>query len=267
MCFSKKYKKLLCYFVLSLIAISVYGQGREIQDSLIYTDPTVAKGENWVKGFSIDYFQTTKDGVGYDTAGGAHYQSTQSKQIGFSGFLGNGNFTLMFTRAPEKYTTIVPASGNLTSSTTINGSTYFNELIGRYLLTDYQNKYFVPYLLGGYAIVNDTQDMDVYVNNVREVNKTKGQGPGVGLGAIFPLTSKYGLRADVKEYLAKLSTESNLFSSFNTSRSVQYVKSTLTGYYNVDENINAQIGVQNSFIINQDKSSATGFYVKIGYTF
>ena len=78
---------------------------------------------------------------------------------------------------------------------------------------DYQNKYFVPYLLGGYAIVNDTQDMDVYVNNIREVNKTKGQGPGVGLGAIFPLTSKYGLRADVKEYLAKLSTESNLFRS------------------------------------------------------
>jgi len=250
-----------------LCCFAAYSQQREIKESLVYSDPTVAKGDKWVKGFSIDYFQTTKDGVGYDTSGGAHYQSTQSKQMGFSAFLGHGDFTLMFTRAPEKYTTVVPASGNLTSSTTINGSTYFNELVGRYLLTDYQNEYFVPYVLGGYAMINDTQDMDVYVNSVREVNKTKGGGPGLGVGAIFPLTSKYGFRADVKEYLAKISTESNLFSAFNTTRSVQYVKSTLTAYYNIDENVNAQIGVQNSFIINQDKSSGTGFYMKLGYTF
>ena len=250
-----------------LSSFAAYSQQRELQESLVYSDPTVAKGDKWVQGFSVDYFQTTKDGVGYDSGGGAHYQSTKSKQMGFSAFLGHGDFTLMFTRAPEKFTTVVPASGNLTSSTTINGSTYFNELVGRYLLTDYQNEYFVPYVLGGYAMINDTQDMDVYVNSVREVNKTKGGGPGVGVGAIFPLTSKYGFRADVKEYLAKISTESNVISAFNTTRSVQYVKSTLTAYYNIDQNVNAQIGVQNSFIINQDKSSATGVYMKLGYTF
>jgi len=248
-------------------SFSAYSQQREIQESLVYSDPTVAKGDKWVQGFSIDYFQTTKDGVGYDSGGGAHYQSTKSKQMGFSAFLGHGDFTLMFTRMPEKYNTIVPASGNLTSSTTINGLTYVNELIGRYLLTDYQNEYFVPYVLGGYAMLNDTQDMDVYVNGVREVNKTKGGGPGFGVGAIFPLTSKYGFRADVKEYLSKITNESNVISGFNATRSVQYVKSTLTAYYNIDNNVNAQIGVQNSFVINQDKSSGTGFYIKLGYTF
>jgi len=109
--------------------------------------------------------------------------------------------------------------------------------------------------------------MDVYVNGVREVNKTKGGGPGLGMGAIFPLTSKYGFRADIKEYLVKITNESNVISAFNVTRSVQYVKSTITAYYNIDENVNAQIGIQNSFIINQDKSSGTGFYIKLGYTF
>ena len=75
----KKIATKFSIFLGLLISFAAYSQQREIQESLVYSDPTVAKGDKWVQGFSIDYFQTTKDGVGYDSGGGAHYQSTKSK--------------------------------------------------------------------------------------------------------------------------------------------------------------------------------------------
>jgi len=260
-------KKILIGTIFSLVSCLVYSQQRVIEDSLVYNDPTVAKQSKWVKGVSIDYNYTQKDGVGYDSQGGAHYQATNSSTVGFSAFGGYGNFTLMATYAPEKYSTTVPPSGNLSSTTNINGSTDWYEVIGRYLITDLQTKYFVPYVLGGFAYVKDRQDMDVYVNGVREVNKTKSSGPGIGLGAIIPLTKNYGLRADIREYFASVTTSSNVIGAFNRTREVQYIRSTVTGYYNISDNVNLQLGLQSSFIVNQVKSTGTGGYLKLGYTF
>jgi hypothetical protein len=253
--------------LVSAATTAAYSQQREIKESLVFSDPTVAKSDSWVKGFSVDYNSTTKDGVGYDSGGGAHYQSTNSNTVGFSGFIGYGNFTLMFTQAPERFTTVVPASGNLTTSTTINGSSTTRELVGRYLLTELQSTYFVPYVLGGYVTFEDTQDMDVYINGVREVNKNSASGPGLGLGGIFPISEKFGFRADAKQYYANLTTTSNVIAAFNASRDIKYVRSTITAYYNLTDRINLQLGVQSSFIVNQERTLGTGTYLKFGYTF
>jgi len=253
--------------LVSAVGTVAHSQQREIKESLVFSDPTVAKSDSWVKGFSVDYNSTTKDGVGYDSGGGAHSQSTNSNTVGFSGFIGYGNFTLMFTQAPERFTTVVPASGNLTTSTIINGSSTTRELVGRYLLTELQGTYFVPYVLGGYVTFDDTQDMDVYINGVREVNKSSGGGPGLGFGGIFPMSEKFGFRADAKLYYGNITNTSNVIAAFNTSEKVKYVKSTITAYYNLTDRINLQLGIQSSFVVNQELTQGTGTYLKFGYTF
>jgi hypothetical protein len=253
--------------LVSAATTAAYSQQREIKESLVFSDPTVAKSDNWVKGFSIDYNSNTKEGVAYDSQGGTHANSTTSNKVGISGFLGYGNFTLMFTHSPESYTTVIPASGGLTNTTTVNGSTTITELVGRYLLTDLQSAHFVPYLVGGYLSVDNTEDMDVYINGVREVNKTSGGGFGAGFGGIFPVSEKFGFRADIKQYFTTVTTTSNVIAAFNTSREVKYVRSNITAYYNLTDRINLQLGVQSSFIVNQDHTSGAGPYIKFGYTF
>jgi len=40
--------------LVSAATTAAYSQQREIKESLVFSDPTVAKSDNWVKGFSID---------------------------------------------------------------------------------------------------------------------------------------------------------------------------------------------------------------------
>lgn len=115
--------------------------------------------------------------------------------------------------------------------------------------------------MGGYVSFNDTQDMDIYVGGVREVNRKTGSGPGGGIGGIFPITTKYGFRTDVRYYLTHATSTNNLFSSYNYSRNEKFIRAHVTAYYNINDNLNAQFGVQNTLL------TTNNFYLKVGYTF
>lgn len=252
----------LAIAALVFISSGVMAQSRVVEDSLVYDDPTVSKPNSWLYGISVDYNNTTANASATDTQGNTHYQKTVSSTVGASAFAGYGNFTLMGTYTPGRSTSTVPYY-----STTINQTSWTGDLTLRWLVMDLQTRYFVPYLMGSYLKAGGTDSMNVYVNGVQEINKYTAQGPGVGFGGIIPLTEKFGCRADIRDYFGQLKTTSNVFTQFNTSKNIQYIKSTLTGYYNVTDNINMQLGIQNSFTKNQSMSSATGVYAKLGYTF
>jgi len=253
----------LAVSMFATLSTGAFAQSRVIEDSLVYDDPTVAKPNSWLYGLSVDYNNTTANAAATDTQGNVNYQKTVSSTVGASAFAGYGNFTLMGTYTPGRSTASVPAY-----AVTINQTSWTGDLTLRWLVMDLQTRYFVPYLLGSYMKAGGTDSMNVYVNGVQEINKYTAQGPGVGFGGIIPLTEKYGFRADVRDYFAKVNTTSNVFPQyFNSNKNIQYIRSTLTGYYNFTDSINLQIGVQNSFTKNQSMSSATGFYTKLGYTF
>jgi len=241
----------------SAVSTVVYSQQREIKESLVFSDPTVAKDDQWVKGVSIDYNQKTVDGFGYNSSGTRFSQSTESKAIGFSAYLSQGNYTLMFVHAPVRYTTSVYS----TSTLTINGNYYSNELVVRLLLPEYRTEYFVPYVMGGYVMAEDKQDMDSYLNGVRYLNQKTEQGPGGGIGAIFPITSKYGFRSDVRYYLTRATNTNNHVSAYNYTESQKFIRAHVTAYYNINDNLNVQFGVQNTLLTLND------FFLKVGYTF
>lgn len=246
----------------ALLSGAAYAQTRVVEESLVYDDPTVAKPGSWIFGASADYYNYTTQGAAYDSNSNTYPTTQHWSQPGASLWAGYGNFSLIASYKNGTGTTNVPAAN--TNWTTKNTETEVNL---RYLITPLQMKYFVPYVMAGYihSVDKDTLS-NVYINGVQEVNTTTGKGPGLGIGGIIPVTEKYGFRADYRRYAGTSSTTSPV-PAFNTSSNIQFIRMTATAYYNITENINAQLGVRTQYVQNRPNTTATGGYLSLGYTF
>jgi hypothetical protein len=239
------------------LPLTLNAQQRVIEESLVYDDPTVARPGKWIFGASLDYLNTNTNREQTNSSGSATgYERVNSSQVGGSAFAGYGNFSLLVNYAPSK-TTISNTSGVKTAETA-----WLGEANIRWLIMDLKTKYFVPYVLGGYM-----RYMSSGISTGSWTGWQKGliEGPGIGVGGIIPISQKYGFRTDVKQYYAN-TTNTNSNTAYNTTDKNQFWIITATGYYNITDNVNLQIGAQNNFIQNIPYSSQTGFYAKLGYT-
>ena len=251
----------LAVSMFATLSTGAFAQSRVVEDSLVYDDPTVARPGNWVYGAGIGAYYSNANTSGNDTAGNAVNATQQYTQPQASAFVGYSDFTLLLRYQRIAATTQFP--GN---TLTNKGNTYSADL--RYLVTPLQAKYFVPYVLASYVDQTENETFS-YVNNsgVRQTGKNVAKGPGLGIGGIVPITEKYGVRLDVRQYNATVRSSSNLFSEFNSSRNIEYRQGQVTAYYNLTDHINLQVGAQANYINKQAQSTSYGFVTMLGVSY
>lgn len=248
-------------------------QGRVIEDSLVYDDPTVAKQSQWIYGGSIDFHDVLNaPATTYDTNHFAYASTNQYNMLGFSAFAGYGDFSLLGSYRQGTGTMTIPAS---TAGGWNFPGAYWNavmsetEVDARWLVTQLKSTYFVPYVLLGYLSSTETDTLPtVLVNGIPEVNTGNTTGFIYGLGGIIPLSEKFGIRLDARQGNRNVTTTSPL-AAFNGSYSYTGTRYTLTGYYNLNANWNAQLGARSDTQSGSSVagSTTTGLYAMLGYTF
>jgi hypothetical protein len=246
---------LLKFIPLILLALSsycpifAYADERLIEDNLVYDDPTVARPNNWNGGISVDYWSMST----VSKSGGGTFRLSEP---GISAYVGYGDFSILGS--------FRQGSGNDVFN---NGTSYNNrqkqqneEIDLRWLATNFSMRYLTPYLIVGFVRANTSTQVNennVAVGAGTSINTT----PVYGFGGIVPINELLGFRADAK--FGNLSTTNGgIWSGSNNQRVSQ---TTVTAYYNVTENWNAQIGLQSIYLSGQP--TQTGYYAKIGYAF
>jgi len=254
------YKVKVSLLALSIISGGVFAQGRVVEDSLVYDDPTVSKPGKWAFGGAIGGYYSNSNTSGTDTSGNTVSASQQFTQPQGSLFAGYGDFTLL-----ARYQKINATTGFPSNTMKNDGNSLSADL--RWLITDLQAKYFVPYVLASYVKQIENYTFSNFSGGVQQTGRTVAKGPGVGLGGIIPITEKYGIRADIRQYSINSVGTSNLYSGLNSNRNIQFREVAATGYYNITDSINFQAGTGFSYIPNQSQSSSYGFIMQIGYTY
>jgi len=251
----------LAAMILAAFSTSTIAQTRVVEDSLVYDDPTVAKPGEWVYGAAIGAYYSNSNTSGNNTSGSTVTATQQFTQPQGSVFVGYSDVTLLMRYQRISATTQFP--GN---TLTNKGNTFSADL--RYLVTPLQAKYFVPYVLASYVDQTENETFS-YVNSsgVQQTGKVVAKGPGLGLGGIVPITEKFGVRLDVRQYNATSTVTSNMFAGLAGSRNIQYRMGQATAYYNLTDHVNLQIGGQASYVANQSQSTAYGFVTMLGVSY
>ncbi|MDP2805805.1 MAG: hypothetical protein Q8O24_07660 [Gallionellaceae bacterium] len=242
-----------------------YAGDRVIEDSLVYNDPTLSKQDDWIKGGSIDYHNVYNVPSSVTDTAGAKYTATNSYGMtGLSGFVGKGNLTFLVSFRQGSGNMSVPYGGTTYSWTKDMSEV---EVDARYLLTQFSSTYFVPYTLAGYTSGTETWSYAYdYSPGVKQKNTYSITGPLVGLGGIVPISDKMGLRVDVKQAWLSNSVSSNIAAFDGKTLTATTTRLTLTGYYNIDTNLNVQLGLRNDSNSYTGDTTA-GMYAMLGYTF
>jgi hypothetical protein len=241
--------RVLSGLALLILSASAYSEDRVIEDSLIYKDPTVAKSDQVIYGASIDYLNISSSVNVSGTTPAFTYNYTQP---GLTGFAGKGNFTasIAYKSGTSSYRVLSP--GNFQSNSEKKSDT---EVVLRWLAKDFATQYFTPYALIGYGQgnIDTTVALD---SGTTAYSTTTSTATIAGLGAIFPLNEKFGVRVDARGYNASYKTGSS-------SSSFAFSKYVVTAYYNITKELNAQLGYQ---AWGDSSQTLTGYYVILGYT-
>lgn len=243
------------------LSTGAVAQNRVIEDSLVYDDPTVARPGQWIYGAGIGAYYSNSNTSGTDTSGNTVNATQQFTQPQVSVFVGYSDVTLLLRYQRISATTQFP--GN---KMTNKGNTLSADL--RYLITPLQAKYFVPYVLASYVDQTENETFSFVNNNgLQQTGKVVAKGPGLGIGGIVPITEKYGVRLDVKQYNLTATVTSNMYAGLNSSRNLQYRMGQATAYYNLSNHVNIQIGGQATYVPNQSQSTSYGFITMLGVSY
>jgi hypothetical protein len=248
---------------LTVLSPTAFAADRVIEDTLVYKDPTVAKKDQWVKGVSVDYWNVNTSIP--STYGNINVHFSQP---GISAFVGYSDISVLAsyrrgTGTADLNTTILGYAVAIHQSITDSQI----EIDLRWLMHGLQTKFMTPYVLA--AHVEQTTDIttsatltstgtNLPLTNPSDTSKTKTNG--LGVGGIFPINAKFGVRADARYGRANSGSDNN---------SVALV--TVTGYYNIAQGLNAQLGARYEQDGASSKGSAevhiTGLYATLGYSF
>ena len=136
----------------------------------------------------------------------------------------------------------------------------------RYLAIPLQQKYFVPYALLSYTTSHSGVEFNTYSNGIQKRNFNHAKGPGIGLGALIPITDRYGVRVDIRQYQLKTYNTSNYSSSIE-SRNLEYRQIGSSAYYNLTERITTQLGATYAYLNNISNSNSLGINFAVGIRF
>jgi len=247
--------------LLSFFSSGAFSQSRVIEDSLVYSDPTLSKGGGWIYGGSVDYWQVN---MKYKPISGSYTGNLDYGQPGISFFAGKGNITGLLNYKEGSGQITYPFDYSKVNTRQVQFSL-------RYLLDELSTTYFTPYVMASYW--NYHMKSDSYYTNgtFYHSETTNASAPMIGGGVIIPFSKTFGVRVDDlygKTNASGKSTQSTAIMGNNGNINML----TLTAYYNLTNNVNFQFGYQLSQLkpsanVNEVNRNIEGLYAKIGYTF
>lgn len=245
----------------SLLSIgSVHAQGREIQDSLIYTDPTVSQSSNYIYGGSLEYWSTKR------SMSNSYIASNKTlSQVGMNFFVGKDNLTAAISYRGNGSSTVNDINYYDNSVKDQDGTFSELEFTVRLLSKEgYINKTVFPYLIGGYTLGRST-----YYPNGTAGGTTNYSSPILGFGSIIPFNEKVGIRVDAKGYSVSQNAGSTYGTNSNQTSGGNIV--TLNLYWNLDKEWNAQVGARKIEYAGSSNLAfaqrGSGYFVMLGKTF
>jgi len=246
--------KVLIFISLPLSIGNAIAQNREIQDSLIYTDPTVSSSSGYIYGGSVEYWNTSPS---------ATYTSWKNTltQTGVNFFIGKDNLTAAVAYRGDGTSYREVGYGDTSSVQEQKFSEI--ELTLRVLSKEgYLFNSVYPYLFGGYTFGKSTY----YSNGNTTAGTTNISSPILGFGGIIPFNEKVGLRLDAKGYIVSQGAGRSIGAGSTGGNIV-----TGNFYWSIDKEWNAQIGVRK---IEYSGSSnlafaqrGNGYFLMLGKTY
>ena len=240
---------------------------------VVQQDPTVAAPGKWKAGGSIEFWTVREEQPG--PSGGTIERNLQ--QGGWSFFAGYGDLTAQVTHRSGAG----DFSGSNTPQTfTGNARRSEDELVLRWLISGLATRYFVPYVLGGYAWVDSKRSFNATDGSTfacsgsgNQQARVKFDAPTLGLGAIFPFNERFGLRVDGRYKPYKVSAHAD--GCNDVSGNADGGDFTATGYYNFGGGWNAQIGARRQSLPGIPNAPggasfgvrSTGLFGMLGYTY
>jgi hypothetical protein len=249
---------------------SVFAQGRVIEETLLVKDPTVASAGKWKVGGAAEFWYVNGKYNFYDSSGNKVGDGTISfTQPGGNFFAGYGDFTVQGTYRSGKG----DLNANIgTLSYTTHTKQTDDELTLRWLIRAWSSRVLTPYVLVGYSETKTVEDRTITAGafvwtctgQKTASYTTDYKAPLLGIGGIFPISEKFGVRLDgrYKHYRAT-QTCSGLTGTGNGG------DGTLTGYYNITDSWNLQLGGKYTYLNGGSDiswSSRVGFFGMLGYS-
>jgi hypothetical protein len=242
---------------------------RVIEDTLVYTDPTVAAAGQWLYGISIEAFDRTKASDGVNPATLSKDSGTINGVLpGVNLFVGYNNFTFTYHHKSGSSTTkYTNATGNWTQEE--DGE--FNEFSARWLIRDVADS-FTPYLTamageftGDFVSTLDSGATWPVLGTRRFRASMRANYTSAGVGVIIPFNEKAGIRIDGGAVDMNATVDTGWVPLTGSGTGGRY---TATVYYNFSENWNVQLGGRmekiNLGAIGLIERS--GIYGMLGYT-
>ncbi|HUQ28866.1 MAG TPA: hypothetical protein VM051_09750 [Usitatibacter sp.] len=253
-------------------------QSRVIEETLVVKDPTVAPAGRGVFGASVEALYVNapfKNRV--NTDGTLEDGRAKATSAGGNVFAGVGDFTAAFTyrnaRGQSTLTHEVSASEPVRYQHRVEAVPKQEEIFLRWLGRGLSTSWLTPYLYVGYTRLNsdfdDIRETGTWAatgtNRLR--SKVESKAFIGGLGGIVPFSESFGFRGDIGVIRARQSTD---------RQGDPHAEGTGTGsrwtgtfYYNVTQNVNAQLGARYEYFNGGRAGSMTiaGIFAMVGFTF
>jgi hypothetical protein len=250
---------------------------RVIEETLILRDPTVAAPRNWLVGVAGEYWIIRGDYTITDNSNNKIAEGTiKYDQPGFNVYAGYGDFTLFFTSRSGDGTldlTYAPFALGPAASITTNSKVEQEdrEISLRWIFL--KRQHFAPYVVAGYSWTDYEQEETLQGGFTWTATGTPVRretieytAPLVGLGAIIPISERFGARVEgrLKFYSADR-TRSGRPSDSDDGIGGDM---TLTGYVNIFQGLNFQLGGRFTHLNGGDaigSVSRWGWFGMLGY--
>jgi len=240
---------------------------------VVVQDPTAAAPGKWKAGGSLELWLTRETEPG--PTGGTIERNLQL--AGANVFVGYGDWTAQYTHRS--------GAGDFSGSNTPANFTgtarrYEDELVVRWLISGVATRYFVPYVLAGYAWVDSKRSFSSTDGSAfacsgmtTQQARVKFDAPMVGVGGIFTITERIGVRGDFRYKPYKVNAHADGCS--DTSGNGDGGDLTVAGYYNFGGGWNAQLGARYQSLPGLAGAPAgaseglrsTGLFGMLGYSY
>jgi hypothetical protein len=258
---------------------------RVIEETLVLKDPTVSATGKWVFGGAVEelythgpYWSTSSSGDGEKEHG-----TVSASKPGINLFAGYGDFTINYSYRKGSlgvdlnHTPTATNQFNYTHNLSIDEKE--NEINLRWRLSGLDTPFLSPYVYLGYVDVKSDYTDTLPVSsglvwtytcpNCSRVSSstTTYKGAMAGIGAIIPVSAKYGFRVDG----GLTGTNATWTRSDGATATGSGVGGRLTGtmYYNIAQGWNAQLGGR--FVLlnggNLGYHNIAGVFVMLGYSY
>jgi hypothetical protein len=240
----------VAFFISFVFSGVAFAQGKEgarvIEETLVVKDPTVSVPGKWVIGGALEYWYSSGSYNKYDFAGNKTAEGTiEGGMPGGNIFVGYGNFSLNYAYRKGSWDIDLQYLSPSVKTVETQDQTE-NELTLRYLIR--ASKYVNPYILAGYTQIDlsSTETIKtpgwVWTYNGKTAKKydTTFRAPLLGLGFIFPLHERFGIRIDGRAHYSDAEKKWDNGTKY-TGNGWGY-SGTATAYVNIFKGINLQVG-------------------------